>query len=201
MGKSFVYRHLANMTTLFGLLLCFALLGIITLRKEQTFAVLVLSLVICLTDFLDGQFARRLKIVSKFGAALDRLRDKAWFAVLVLFFFLDEYTDFAVKLPILLLAVSEVALLALWFVGVIRNMDVSANWYGKVKQALMCTIIFACLALRWHSVQAYNSFLFCFLSALIFSLCFVLSLGSLKLHWTQYKLQLPKPANRQLGVQ
>ena len=77
-------RYLPNGLTLLRLLLAVPL-GALILREEYAWA-LGTGIIAGLTDALDGFFARRLGVFSRFGAALDPVADKTLVTVMFLSF-------------------------------------------------------------------------------------------------------------------
>ena len=77
-------RYLPNGLTLLRLLLAVPL-GALILREEYAWA-LGTGIIAGLTDALDGFFARRLGVLSRFGAALDPVADKTLVTVMFLSF-------------------------------------------------------------------------------------------------------------------
>ncbi len=77
-------RYLPNALTVLRLLLAIPL-GALILREEYGWA-LGTGIVAGLTDALDGFFARRLGVFSRFGAALDPVADKTLITIMFLSF-------------------------------------------------------------------------------------------------------------------
>jgi cardiolipin synthase len=77
-------RYLPNGLTVLRLLLAVPL-GALILREEYAWA-LGTGIIAGLTDALDGFFARRLGVFSRFGAALDPVADKTLVTVMFLSF-------------------------------------------------------------------------------------------------------------------
>jgi len=96
-----VIRHLPNALTLLRLLLA-APLGIFILQ-QHFLAALAVGAVAGATDALDGALARRLGVLSRFGAALDPIADK----VLVLVAFLCSAQVGLVPWPLALLVIAR----------------------------------------------------------------------------------------------
>jgi len=102
----------------------------------------IVFVVAALTDFFDGQIARKRGLVTNFGKFLDPLADKVLVtAALVAFVELGLSSSVAVIVIISRdLMVSGIRMLASSGGEVI-----AANWWGKVKTALQMTAIIAIL--------------------------------------------------------
>lgn len=143
------FQNLANLITSIGVALCAALLYVIVFHREQVGGILVLSTGVLMTDFLDGQVARRLKIVSQLGAALDRLRDKAFQFEMFLFFLLDPRIGYWLKVATVPLVLAELLLLGTWVMEAAKSVDVSAGIWGKWKMTIMSGGIIAVPVVIW----------------------------------------------------
>ena len=97
MKSSWLYRNLANIITMTGLKLCFALLWVVIFHREWTITIFYLVGGILLTDFLDGPIARWSQTVSNFGSGMDRLRDKFFQLTMFSFFFAGSKSGSFVK--------------------------------------------------------------------------------------------------------
>ena len=99
--------------------------------------------VICLTDFLDGWLARRLKIVSEVGKVLDPLADK----ILVLLFLPLLEMQVITSFPVFIILAREFAMMGLRIFSVQSGGgSIPAQFSGKLKTALtlpVCGILFA----------------------------------------------------------
>jgi len=140
--KEWIFKNLANAVTVFGLIGTFWLLVIIINSPEQLWLILILAGLVSLTDLIDGLIARRLKIKSNFGSALDRLRDKIFICplLIILVWYYPESlgtTSIAVytltKALIIVIVLLESSLLITWLIGIIKKLDVSSNQYGRIK--------------------------------------------------------------------
>jgi len=124
-------RHLANFisaTRIFGVAVIFWITPYST-NLWQHLAVHIFIL-ICITDFLDGWIARKLRIVSDLGKILDPLADK----ILVLIFLPLLEMGAITSFPVFIILAREFAVMALRVVvakdgGVV----VSAQFSGKLK--------------------------------------------------------------------
>ena len=111
---------------------------ITSIRTLGTFAIIPLflffgylgvgicSIIIFLTDCIDGKLARKLHVESFFGALLDGLSDKVFGLVCLTLLSLNN--------PLFLLSiVSEVLILGINFISIKKGNNVKASYLGKVK--------------------------------------------------------------------
>lgn len=140
--KEWIFQNLANTVTVFGLIGTFWLLVIVIGNPEQLWLILILAGLISLTDLIDGLIARRLKIKSNFGSALDRLRDKIFICplLIILAWHYPESLSTAsivvetlTKALIVVIVLLESLLLTTWLIDIIKKLDVGSNQYGRIK--------------------------------------------------------------------
>ena len=136
--------NLANVITLFGIKLCFTLLGVIIFFREKTGIIIALSAVILLTDYLDGVVARYFNSVTTFGAAIDRLRDKFFQLTMFSYILTGPQIDPWVRGSVFPLIIIEILLLTIWGLALKKKVDVSAGPWGKAKMFLVSIGIIAC---------------------------------------------------------
>lgn len=110
-----------------------------SISKYQLLAGLLFILA-CLSDFLDGFIARKNNWVSSFGKIWDPIADKVLInSVLICFAILNFIPAF---IPIIMIS-RDVIVDANRMLACKQNIDVSANFYGKLKTVLqMLAIIF-----------------------------------------------------------
>lgn len=162
--KNWLLQNLANIVTVFGLVMAIWLLIIVVTSPEELWLILILAGVVGLTDFVDGKIARRLKIKSGLGSALDRLRDKVFICptlVILTWFYwplVDKHLIFlAFTSALVVLIISlEALLLFSWFVGIIKKLDVASNKFGQRK--MFCQFIAVAVWLISLAVKRYFSF-------------------------------------------
>jgi len=139
--KTLFFQNVANIITLIGLLCAIWVAIIVLYQPEKILLTLVLVLFTGITDFVDGKLARYLKIESTLGKALDRLRDKILvcplLVVLIYRHLLSSKNSqilatFTASLVFLIILI-ELLLVVAWFLGLIKQWDVSSNIYGKRK--------------------------------------------------------------------
>jgi CDP-diacylglycerol--glycerol-3-phosphate 3-phosphatidyltransferase len=145
--------NLPNKLTSLRLMLSVVLFGLVWLHLWKiSIAVFAIA---ALTDWLDGQIARRRGLVSSLGRVYDPLVDKV--LVCGLFIFLDEVRG--TSLP------GDAGLNA-WMVTIVvsrefivtglrgfleeRGVSFGADWLGKIKMVLQCfAILWILIALAW----------------------------------------------------
>ena len=99
------------------------------------------------TDFIDGQIARRFNQVSDFGKFLDPLADKLLtIAAMVMFCEWGMLPGWA----LMLVLAREFAVTGLRLVAVGKGKVIAAGWSGKVKTA--CTMIGLCVMMAFPSI-------------------------------------------------
>lgn len=163
--KEWIFKNLANAVTVFGLIGTSWLLVIMINSPEQLWLILILAGLVSLTDLIDGLIARRLKIKSNFGSALDRLRDKIFICpiLIILVWYYPESLGAAsivvctlTKALIIVIVLLESLLLITWLIGIIKKLDVSSNQYGRIKMFYeFLTVIFWLISL---AVKKYLDF-------------------------------------------
>ena len=185
------FRNLANLITIIGLKLSFALLWVVVFHRGWTVTIFLLVAGVLLTDFLDGSVARYFGIISKLGAAMDRLRDKIFQLTMFSFFVMDPRVDPWLKVAVYPLIVIEMLLLAIWFLEVRRKTDASAGIWGKAKMFLVSIGILACPAIiiaKEHGLKV--PFFTTHVLFMVFAVSFCLAAMSFKKHFTKYREHL-----------
>ncbi len=109
---------------------------------------LAVFVVASLTDFVDGQIARRCNQVSDFGKFLDPLADKLLtIAAMTMFCEWGRFPAWA----LMLVLTREFAVTGLRLVAVGKGKVIAAGWSGKVKTA--CTMIGLCAMMAFPTIQ------------------------------------------------
>ena len=109
---------------------------------------LAVFIVASLTDFVDGQIARRCNQVSDFGKFLDPLADKLLtIAAMVMFCEWGMMPGWA----LMLVLAREFAVTGLRLVAVGKGTVIAAGWSGKVKTA--STMVGLCVLMVFPSVM------------------------------------------------
>lgn len=94
---------------------------------------IVLYTVVCLTDFIDGWFARKYNCISYIGKILDPLADKILVLVLLPLLQMGVITSF----PIFIILTREFSVMALRIVAARHKLNlVEAKGLGKLKTAI-----------------------------------------------------------------
>lgn len=115
------------------------------------FAALGVFILASITDFIDGQIARKYNQVSDFGKFLDPLADKLLtIAAMVVFCQWDMFPAWA----LMIVLTREFAVTGLRLVAVGKGKVIAAGWSGKVKTA--STMIGLCVMMAFPGIQALN---------------------------------------------
>lgn len=135
--------QLANIITLMRILGVVFIFWVTPFRSVfSQLWIIVLFIVVCATDYLDGWVARRFNIVSDTGKVLDPLADK----ILVLLFLPLLEMKAISSFPVFIILAREFAIMALRVVSAKKGHIISANLSGKIKTAItfpVCGILLA----------------------------------------------------------
>ncbi len=111
------------------------------------YGALAVFIVASLTDYVDGQIARKYNQVSDFGKFLDPLADKLLtIAALSVFCEWDMVPAWA----LMIVLTREFAVTGLRLVAVGKGTVIAAGWSGKVKTA--CSMIGLCILMAFPTV-------------------------------------------------
>lgn len=140
-------KHGANMITAVGIVVAFWVNALAWSGSNDYRLMLALSLAVGLTDFWDGQIARRAKCVTSLGISLDKFRDKVFVLPLFVLFLLELWRSqseisILIKGMIMLLIVVETGLISASLIGFFKGWDISPNPNGKVKMWFYFAFIF-----------------------------------------------------------
>ena len=132
-------KNLPNVLTISRIVLLAPLLIMIYLPNDQLNLIsVILFILIALTDFFDGFFARRQNITSEFGKMLDPIADKLLVVgVLIVLMIKGTIEDLSI-LPALLIIFREIFISGLREFAANRNSQVSidVSQVGKLKTAI-----------------------------------------------------------------
>ena len=104
-----------------------------------------------LTDYVDGQIARRFNQVSDFGKFLDPLADKLLtIAAMCMFCEWGKFPAWA----LMTVLTREFAVTGLRLVAVQKGTVIAAGWSGKVKTA--CTMVGLCVMMALPEIEVIN---------------------------------------------
>ena len=106
---------------------------------------LLVYLIACFTDTLDGHIARSRGLVTDFGKLMDPLADKL-LVVAAMLLFVEQH-----RMPawaLLLVVAREFAVTGLRLIAVDNGRVIAAAWSGKIKTA--STMVAICLMLLWN---------------------------------------------------
>lgn len=118
--------------------------GQVSLWMWLALAVFILA---SITDYVDGQIARKLNQVSDFGKFLDPLADKLLtIAAMVMFCQWDKFPAWA----LMIVLTREFAVTGLRLVAVGKGKVIAAGWSGKVKTA--STMVGLCIWMAFPTI-------------------------------------------------
>ncbi|MCI8477222.1 MAG: CDP-diacylglycerol--glycerol-3-phosphate 3-phosphatidyltransferase [Oscillospiraceae bacterium] len=135
----------ANKLTLFRVAMIPVFLLVLYFNGPRIVA-LVIFVLACVTDFVDGYVARHFNQITNFGKFMDPLADKLLVVAAMLWFV--EQGRFAAW-AVLIIVAREFAVTGLRLVAVEAGRVIAAGWSGKVKTA--ATMIGICLMLAVNS--------------------------------------------------
>ncbi len=110
-------KHIPNFLTIIRILLVpvFAMLMTSGIKNAYTYSLLIL-LIACFTDYLDGKLARKFNAVSKFGLFMDPLADKLLvLATFIIFLQIDILSNIVLPWMVILIFLRD------FFVTILRS--------------------------------------------------------------------------------
>ena len=145
--------NLPNKLTLSRFLLTVAFLAVMfsKVRFHETIA-LVFFIAAGVSDFLDGQIARRQKLITNFGILMDPLADKIMVcSAFIAFIELDWMRAWMVVIVV----ARELAITGLRLLAASKNVVLAAEGYGKHKTISQIVAIISILVL--HSYEQWGA--------------------------------------------
>lgn len=127
--------NLPNLLTLFRILLIPVFIGVFYLPFSWSRALAAgIFALASFTDWLDGYVARKLKLMSPFGAFLDPVADKLLVASTLLLLVGTKDVDY-ITFPAIIIVGREIVISALreWMAEVGSRASVTVSYIGKVK--------------------------------------------------------------------
>lgn len=145
--------NLPNKLTISRFILTVAFLAVIYLQVPFHVTIaLVLFCVAGISDFLDGQIARRRNLITNFGILMDPLADKIMVcSAFIAFVGLNWIEAWAV----VIIVARELAITGLRLLAASKNVVLAAEGYGKHKTISQIVAIIAILVL--HSYQEWGA--------------------------------------------
>ena len=132
-------KNLPNVLTISRIVLLAPLLIMIYLPNDQLNLIsVILFILIALTDFFDGFFARRQNIMSEFGKMLDPIADKLLVVGVLIVLMIKGTIEDLTILPALLIIFREIFISGLREFAANRNSEASidVSQVGKLKTAI-----------------------------------------------------------------
>ena len=139
----------------------FALLMTSEIKNAYTYSLLIL-LIACFTDYLDGKLARKFNAVSKFGLFMDPLADKLLvLATFIIFLQIDILSDIVLPWMVILIFLRDFLVTILRLLMKKYNISMITSNISKFKTSLqMIMIILLLILLIFESILIDNSIFF-----------------------------------------
>src|SRR5438067_9182789 len=146
--------NLPNKLTLSRFLLTVAFLAVMfsQIRFHETIALFLFS-VAGISDFLDGQIARRRKLITNFGILMDPLADKIMVCSAFIAFVDLKWIP---SWMVVIVVARELAITGLRLLAASKNLVLAAEGYGKHKTVSQIVAIISILVL--HSYDQWGRF-------------------------------------------
>lgn len=161
---------LPNLLTLMRIVLIPVFIGVFYLPVAGAhIAAAVIFALACVTDWLDGYLARKLKQMSLFGAFLDPVADKLLVASTLLLLVGAKDINYIV-LPAIVIVGREIVISALreWMAEVGSRTSVAVNYIGKIKTAFqMVALILLIASPSATSASGIVGFILLYMSAIL----------------------------------
>lgn len=137
-----------NLLTLFRIALIpiFVIIFYLPFHSAKMLAAFIFAAA-CFTDWLDGYLARKLQLLSPFGAFLDPVADKLLVATSLLLLVGAKDIHY-ITIPAIVIVGREIAISALreWMAEIGRRASVTVGYIGKVKTFMQMLALFLLLA-------------------------------------------------------
>ena len=156
-------KYIPNFLTIIRILLVpvFAILMTSKIKNAYTYSLLIL-LIACFTDYLDGKLARKFNVVSKFGLFMDPLADKLLvLATFIIFLQIDILSDIVLPWMVILIFLRDFLVTILRLLMKKYNISMITSNISKFKTSLqMIMIILLLILLIFESILIDNSVFF-----------------------------------------
>ena len=125
-------KHVPNILTILRLLACPLLIYLFGIANYLW--ILIIFVLACLTDFLDGYLARKKNFKSNFGKALDPIADKVLIITMsVLIIVYEEILIGLLVIPFYIIIIREIIVSSLRFNLVDKNKSIDVSLLSKYK--------------------------------------------------------------------
>ena len=156
-------KYIPNFLTIIRILLVpvFAILMTSEIKNAYTYSLLIL-LIACFTDYLDGKLARKFNVVSKFGLFMDPLADKLLvLATFIIFLQIDVLSDIVLPWMVIIIFLRDFLVTILRLLMKKYNISMITSNISKFKTSLqMIMIILLLILLIFESILIDNSVFF-----------------------------------------
>ncbi len=156
-------KYIPNFLTIIRILLVpvFAILMTSEIKNAYTYSLLIL-LIACFTDYLDGKLARKFNAVSKFGLFMDPLADKLLvLATFIIFLQIDIFSDIVLPWMVILIFLRDFLVTILRLLMKKYDISMITSNISKFKTSLqMIMIILLLIILIFESTLVNNNVFF-----------------------------------------
>ena len=156
-------------------------------HKWGASTVAVIIIAIFCTDFIDGFLARRLKVSTFFGSAMDAGSDKILNAISFIILGLEYYIMLA---PLVI----EIAILYTSYSTYRYGGNVQSLFVGKLKTAILDVCVVFCFVLlalpKLHSNLGFIKFLISYTNTIIYGLAIIMTIATICALYSYMKLNL-----------
>ena len=173
-------KYIPNFLTIIRILLVpvFALLMTSEIKNAYTYSLLIL-LIACFTDYLDGKLARKFNAVSKFGLFMDPLADKLLvLATFIIFLQIHILSDIVLPWMVILIFLRDFLVTILRSLMKKYDIPMVTSNISKFKTSLqMIMIILFLILLIFESTLMDNNVFFVLKTLMIFLTVFTVYTG------------------------
>lgn len=121
-----------------------------------------------ITDWLDGYLARKLELMSPFGAFLDPVADKLLVASSLLLLVGAKDVEY-ITIPAIVIVGREIVISALreWMAEVGSRASITVSYIGKIKTTLQMVALFLLIAFTANSWWGILGFILLYIAAIL----------------------------------
>jgi CDP-diacylglycerol--glycerol-3-phosphate 3-phosphatidyltransferase len=135
-----------------------AIILFVCIAEDAWLPGLVVFAVACVTDWLDGWWARRYGPLTLVGRNLDPLADKILVCGAFIYLLLVQGAGIEPWMVVVVVG-RELAVTGIRGMVEATGKKFGADWFGKLKMVLQCAVLIGVLLIRWLTALAINDVL------------------------------------------